>query len=308
MTNTLWAEKYRPKSIDDYVGDQVFVDQIKKWIESSDIPHLLLHSFSPGTGKTTAAKMIANSIDADVLYINASDENSVDTIRDKIKGFVSSLGFKKWKIVILDESDFLTPNAQAALRNLMETFSKNSRFILTCNYVEKIIQPLVSRCSAYHIQPPDKKSVAKRVTAILKQESISFSAEDIVAVVNQYYPDQRKIINVVQDFSSNGHFTLPKQRLLTSTYCDKVIEELKSSSTNTKQKFTNIRQIIADARVRQFDDLFRKLFDTIDEWAPEGKQAMSILSIADYQYKSALVVDKEINAMALIVNLLQILK
>ena len=146
--NTLWVEKYRPDTLEGYVGNEHILQKVKIYIENEDVPHLLLYG-QAGTGKTTLAKIITNQIDCDVMYINASDENSVDAVRDKIRGFASSMGFRKWKVVILDESDYLTPNAQAALRNLMETFSKTTRFILTCNYVEKVIDPIQSRCQTF---------------------------------------------------------------------------------------------------------------------------------------------------------------
>ena len=145
MSNSLWVEKSRPQNLDTYIGNDFIKDKVSIYLESGDVPHLLLHG-QAGTGKTTLAKLIVNNIDCDFLYVNASDENSVDAVRDKIKNFASTAGFRPFKIIILDEADFLTPNAQAALRNIMETFSKHCRFILTCNYVERIIDQIQSRC------------------------------------------------------------------------------------------------------------------------------------------------------------------
>ena len=156
----LWVEKYRPQTLDTYVGNEHLVKKAGSYIKNDDIPHLLLYG-KAGTGKTTLAKLIVNQIDCDYLYINASDENNVDTVRTKIKTFASSIGFKKWKVVILDECDYITPNAQAALRNLMEVFSSHCRFILTCNYLERMLQPIVSRCQTYNISPPSKKDNIK---------------------------------------------------------------------------------------------------------------------------------------------------
>lgn len=307
IENTLWAERYRPKNLDDYVGSEDFVGKIKTWIENQDIPHLLLHSSSPGTGKTSAAKLIGNSLDADVLYINASDENNIETVRDKIKNFASSVGFGSIKIIILDEADYLTPNAMAALRNVIETFSKHTRFILTCNYAERIIAPLQSRLISFHIQPPDKKSVALRSKFILEQESIKFDLKDVVGIVNQFYPDQRRIINALQRNSTSGELIIDNQSQLISGYCEKILEQLKSD-LDVKSTFTNIRQIIADSKVRQFDDLFRFLFDNLEEFAGEGKRAQMILHIADCQTKTALVIDKEIQVAAMFINILRDLK
>ena len=171
--NTLWVEKYRPTNLDTYVGNDFIKDKVKLYLETGDVPHLLLYGRA-GTGKTTLAKIITKNIDCDMMYINASDENNVDNVRTKIKNFASSIGFKPLKVIILDEADFLTPNAQAALRNLMETFSKTTRFILTCNYAERIIDPIQSRCQSFQVIPPDKKQVAKQLVDILGSEDVTY--------------------------------------------------------------------------------------------------------------------------------------
>ena len=159
MSHSLWVEKYRPKDLSTYIGNEHLKSKVRIYLESEDVPHLLLYG-KAGTGKTTLAKIITSNIDCDYLYINASDENNVDNVRTKIKNFASSVGFKSLKVIILDEADFLTPNAQAALRNLMETFSKHTRFVLTCNYVERIIDPIQSRCQSFKVVPPSRKEVA----------------------------------------------------------------------------------------------------------------------------------------------------
>ena len=145
VNNSLWVEKYRPRKLADYVGNEHLKSKVEGYLENDDVPHLLFYG-KAGTGKTTLAKLIANSIECDYIIINASDENNVETVRTKVKNFASTIGFKKMKLIILDEFDYMTPNAQAILRNLMETFSKHCRFILTCNYVEKVIDPIQSRC------------------------------------------------------------------------------------------------------------------------------------------------------------------
>ena len=158
VDNSLFVEKYRPIKLIDYIGNDHLKETIGNFIKNGEIPHLLFYG-KAGTGKTTLAKLITKSISCDVLSINASDESGVDTIRNKVKGFVSTVGFKDLKIIILDEFDFMTPNAQAILRNLMETFSKKSRFILTCNYIDKVIEPIRSRCQEFQIIPPNKKEI-----------------------------------------------------------------------------------------------------------------------------------------------------
>jgi len=214
--HSLYVEKYRPDSLEGYVGNQHIIEKVKIYIESNDVPHLLLYG-QAGTGKTTLAKIITNQIDCDLMYINASDENSVDAVRDKIRGFASSMGFKEWKIVILDEADYLTPNAQAALRNLMETFSRTTRFILTCNYVEKVIDPIQSRCQTFGITPPSKKEVAMRLKQILDMEEVKYEMSDLAILVNSGYPDIRRVLNAAQRQVVGNELKIDKTSLFRPT-------------------------------------------------------------------------------------------
>jgi replication factor C small subunit len=301
MSNTLWVEKYRPDTLEGYVGNEHILEKVKIYIQNEDVPHLLLYG-QAGTGKTTLAKIITNQIDCDVMYINASDENNVDTVRDKIRGFASSMGFRKWKIIILDESDYLTPNAQAALRNLMETFSKSTRFILTCNYVEKIIDPIQSRCQTFAITPPSKKDVAKRLNEILNQEGVEFEMSDLAVIVNSGYPDIRRVLNAAQRQVINGKLVIDKQSTIQANYAEEVVKVLQSSS-DAKSKFVSIRQIISDSGVKDFTPLYRLLYDRVDDYA-NNKVGQTILNIADGQYKDTMVVDKEINVMAMMLNII----
>jgi replication factor C small subunit len=301
MSNSLWVEKYRPDTLEGYVGNEHILEKVKIYIQNEDVPHLLLYG-QAGTGKTTLAKIITNQIDCDLMYINASDENSVDAVRDKIRGFASSMGFRKWKVIILDEADYLSQNAQAALRNLMETFSASTRFILTCNFVEKVIDPIQSRCQTFAITPPSKKDVAKRLNEILNQESVEFEMSDLAVIVNSGYPDIRRVLNAAQRQVINGKLVIDKQSTLEANYTDKVVQELMSKN-DAKTKFTNVRQIIADSGVKSFEPLYRTLYDRVDEYA-EGKVGQTILNIADGQYKDTMVVDKEINVMAMMLNII----
>ena len=293
ITHSLWTEKHRPHKLADYIGNENLKETVQRYIDQDDIPHLLLHARA-GTGKTTLGKIITNTIDCDVLYINASDENNVDTIRTKIKSFVSSVGFKKWKIVFLDEADYLTPNAQAVLRNMMEQYSRKSRFILTCNYPEKIIDPIQSRCTVFEVYPPSKKDVAIRLVDILKQENVQFDMKDVGIIINNSYPDIRRVIGSTQRQIVNGELKLTKQSVMEVDYMNKILDVLKSKSTS-KDMFTNIRQIVADSKVRTFDDLYRFLYDNIEQYAKEGTQAAIILEIAKTMREDAMCVDKEIS-------------
>tara|TARA_B100000902_G_scaffold398018_1_gene463481 strand:- start:1465 stop:2424 length:960 start_codon:yes stop_codon:yes gene_type:complete len=300
IKNTLWVEKYRPSKLDSYIGNQHLRSKVKVYIESGDLPHLLLYGRA-GTGKTTLAKLLVNNIECDYLYINASDENSVDVVRDKVKNFASTLGFKEMKVIILDECDYITPNAQAALRNLMETFSKNCRFILTCNYVERIIDPIQSRCQSFQIVPPDRKEVAVHLNTILTKEGVKSDIEDIVTIVNGGFPDLRRVINAAQRQVVNGELVIDEGMSIQNDYKNQVLEILKTQ--DKKNCFKNIRQLLADSKVTDFSDLFRLLFDTVDDWG-RGHVAECILVLAQYQQSDAVVVDKEINIMAMFIEII----
>ena len=301
VDNSLWVEKYRPIKLDDYVGNEHLKEKVSGYIESEDVPHLLLFGRA-GTGKTTLAKLIVKSIECDYMIINASDENNVDTVRNKVKNFASSQGFKKYKIVILDEFDYMTPNAQAILRNLMETFSKHCRFILTCNYVEKIIDPIQSRCQTFQIVPPSKKEVAVQLDKILKSENVKYDVKDLVPIIDSSYPDIRKIINTCQLNSVKGVLKLSKNDLLDSDFKTKVLDILKTSD-DSRNKYMKIRKTVADAKVQDFTEMYSLLYDKVDEYA-SGKISGVILVLAEGQHRDALAVDKEIPFMATILNIL----
>ena len=301
MSHSLWVEKYRPKDLSTYVGNEHLKEKVKVYLESEDVPHLLLYGRA-GTGKTTLAKIITSNIDCDYMYINASDENKVDDVRNKIKTFASSVGFKSLKVIILDECDYLTPNAQAALRNLMETFSKHCRFILTCNYVERIIDPIQSRCQSYKVVPPSKKEVAQQMVNILKEENCTFELDDIALIVNAGYPDIRRVINSAQRQIIDGKLTIDTSSVIQNNYKLQLLEMLSNNS-----KLNDIRKLIADNSISDYSELFRLLYDEVDNYG-NGKQAECIMNIAEAQYQDVHVVDKEINFMSLIIRLLRLLK
>jgi|TARA_B100000959_G_scaffold222476_1_gene235515 replication factor C small subunit len=298
----IWNEKYRPTSLDTYIGNEHLKSKVRIFIETNDPPHLLFYGRA-GTGKTTLSKIITKSIDCECLYINASDENSVDTVRDKVKGFASTLGFQSLKVIILDECDYITPNAQAALRNLMETFSRHCRFILTCNYVERIIDPIQSRCQSFQIVPPSKKEVAVHLSEILTNENVKFEVDDIATIINGAYPDIRKVINTSQRQVVDGILRMDAREVILNDYKLQILEVLKSSKSK-KETFSEIRQILADAKVTDFADFFRLLYDEVDNYG-SGHIAEIILLIAKYEQSDSQVVDKEINAMAMLIEILQ---
>ena len=302
--HTLWVERYRPKTLDTYIGNEQLKSKVKVYLESGDLPHLLLFG-KAGTGKTTLAKLLVNNIDCDYLYINASDENNVETVRSKVKNFASTMGFKDYKVIILDECDYITPNAQAALRNLMETFSKHCRFILTCNFVERIIDPIQSRCQSFQVIPPSKKEVAVHMTNILKEEGIASKVDDIAGLVNAGYPDIRRVINSCQRQCVDGMLVVDKQSLVESDYKMKLMEIIKKE--NKKDAFKGVRKLLADSQVTDFAELYKLMYDEVDSYGT-GHIAECILIIAKYQLSDSQVVDKEINAMAMIIELLGVIK
>ena len=304
MSNTLWVEKYRPTILDNYIGNEHLKDKVSVYLESGDLPHLLLYG-KAGTGKTTLAKLLVKNIECDYMYINASDENNVDTVRTKVKNFASTIGFKDMKIINLDECDYITPNAQAALRNLMETFSKHCRFILTCNYVERIIDPIQSRCQSFQIIPPSRAEVAKHTHDILISENVTHEMDDLKVLIDSGYPDIRRIINSSQRNVVKGKLKLDTNSILQNDYKLKLLKILKTQ--NKKTAFKDIRQLLADNKITDFSDLFRLLYDDVDDWG-KGHVAECILILARYELSDSQVVDKEINAMAMLIELLGVIK
>ena len=288
----LWVEKYRPQTLEGYVGNEVIKNKVLDYLNQGSIQNLLLHGVA-GTGKTTLAKLIANNLNCDLLYINASDERGIDTIREKIIPFASSMSFNDVKIVILDEADYITPQAQATLRNTIESCSKTTRFILTCNYLERIISPLQSRCQTFEITPPSKTEVIEHVSTIIAEEAmLEVSVNDIQKVVNTHYPDIRKIINTIQGSVVNHVVKLDESSLK-----DDLNEQIIQALSN-KTKLSDIRQLLADSGSREFDNLFKALYDNLDKFTT--KTGPAILIIAKYQYEYTFVLEKEICVAAML--------
>jgi replication factor C small subunit len=295
--HTLFTEKYRPDTLEGYIGNDDFKSSLQQWIDTNDVPHLLLCG-GAGTGKTTAAKLIVNNINCDYVYINCSDENGIDTIRDKVKSFASAASFKPQKVVIMDEADFLTINAQAALRNIIETFSLTTRFIFTCNYVERIIDPIQSRTIVFELTPPSMHDVAFKCVEILDLEGVTYTKADIVRIVKQTYPDIRKSLNLLQSSIKNGDLQQSREVTNFNQTSDQIITLLKGQNI---KNFTTIRQLVMDSNVRDYNELYRVLFERADEF---NNSAIATLIIADYQYKSIMAPDKEITFCGCIAKLL----
>ena len=302
----LWVEKYRPTTLKNYVGNEVIKSKIEDYLKQASIQNLLLHGVE-GTGKTTLAKLLVKNIDCDYLYINASDERGIDTIREKIQPFALSMGFNDVKIVILDEADYLTPQAQATLRHTIETCSATTRFILTCNYLERIISPLQSRCQTFEITPPSKQEVNNKCQDILTQEKILFYGihdngqhhNSIDGVIDTHYPDIRKIINALQGSIVDGEIKIDDNSLKNTQLGDQIVDALEK-----KLKLSVIRQMLADSGAREFDGLFKVLYDNVSKYT--DREGEAILIIAKYQYEYTFVLEKEICIAAMLNKLLDI--
>lgn len=300
-THTLWVEKWRPDTLEGYIGNEVLKERFATYIKNQDIPHLLFYG-TAGTGKTTAAKILIKNIDCDYLFINASDERGIDVIRDKIKSFAASSGFAPLKIVVLDEADALTGDAQSALRNMMEVFSKSTRFILTANYVERITSPIVSRCQATALTPPSKKDVAKHLAKILESEGVSYTTQDIVLLINAHYPDIRRIINTAQQQTVDGALSLNSAEIVSSDVPLRVLDILTSNQTSIN-KLISVRKVVVESSVRDYIPLYRLLYDKVEECFPEDVPN-AIIQIGEGQFRDNFTPDKEITFMATLYNIL----
>ena len=298
----LWVEKYRPKTIADYVfRDDHQRKQVEQWVKEKTIPHLLF-SGNAGIGKTTLAKVLLNELeinDLDVLEINASRTNSVEDVRNNIINFVQMIPFGAFKVVLLDEADYLSPNAQAALRGVMEEYHTTSRFILTCNYPNRIIPALHSRCQGFHIERIDQTEFTTRVAKILMDEGITPDLDVLDTYVKAHYPDLRKCINTVQLNSQEGQLLAPNKS-------DKAEADYKLEMTELfKQgKITEARKLVcSQARPDEIEDIYKWLYDNITLFGDEEKQEKAILIIKQGLVDHTLVSDPEINLAATMIKL-----
>jgi replication factor C small subunit len=302
----LWVEQYRPKDIDGYVfRDETQREQVKQWIKEGTIPHLLF-SGAAGIGKTTLAKILINALGIDtydVLEINASRENNVDNVRNNITNFVSTMPFGTFKIVLLDEADFLSPNAQAALRGVMEEYSQTARFILTCNYPHKIIPALHSRCQGFHIEKVDHTEFTARAATVLVTEGVEFDLDVLDSYVKAAYPDLRKCLNLLQMNSVDGKLKSPSEsNASTADYKLAMVDLFKAGKVREARTL-----LCSQARPEEMEEIFKWMYNNLELFAQtEEQKDEAIIAIRKGAANASLVADQEINLSATFTELIQI--
>jgi len=302
MAKELWVEKYRPKTVSEYVFKNASQrKQVKQWVQDGSIPHLLF-SGSAGTGKTTLAKVLINDLDvqsADVLYINASRDNNVDTMRQKITSFCETMPWGEFKVVLLDEADYMTPNAQAILRGMMEQYHTSVRFILTCNYPNRIIPAIHSRCQGFEITKQDQVDFTARVAEILINEGAQFELETIDALVRTYYPDLRKTINTVQMNTIDGVLQAAEDTSAdTAEWRTRMVELFKAGKIKEAREF-----LIKNAQSNEYEEIYTWLYRNLDLYTSNDNQYDEcVLAIRNGLVKHTQVADVEINFSATMVE------
>lgn len=303
----IWAEKYRPTSLKDYVfHDSKQKKALLGYVEQGSIPHLLLSGVQ-GSGKTTLSRLLITELnvdETDVLVINGSDENNVETVRDKIKSFVTTFPVGEFKVVRIEEFDYFTLNGQAILRGLMEDYEEVARFILTCNYENKIMPAIKSRCQQFRFKAMDKDDIAEYVAKILLSETIKFDIDTLDTYVSVGYPDIRKIVNLVQQYSTDGELEPYQSDDETGDYKFKLLEMMKLD------QWDDIRQLLCDnVAAEEWEEVYKFLYENLrkcPKFSLAGKWEEGIVIVADHLYKHAMYADPEINAAAMFIRLKQI--
>jgi len=296
----LWVEKYNPKEIKHVLGNEQLISKIKKFLEEGDIPNLMFYGES-GTGKTCISKILYNTLDCEYLRINGSDENGVDMVRMKIGTFVSSTSFKKIRLVVIDEFDYFSPSAQAILRNMIESSYKNARFVVTLNYPERIIPALHSRFQVEEVKPINIEKIEKRMIGILNAEKVEFEEQDVKDIVKNCYPDMRKMIQTLQQYSIDGVLQINSSSVISDSYKSSLINMLKKN-----EKFEKIREMVINSSTIDYVMVYKILFNSIDEYCKnKDNKSDMLLDIAEHLYRDASIVDKEINLSACILKLLK---
>jgi len=298
----LWVEAYRPKTVSEYVfRDEAQRNTVNQWIKDRSIPHLILSGHA-GIGKTTLAKVLLNELEIDpldIMEINASRERGIDAMRDRITNFISMIPFGPFKVVLLDEADYLTQDAQASLRGIMEEFHETARFILTCNFPNKILPPIHSRCQSFHMEKIDKTEFTARVAQILLEENINFDIDTLDNFVSVTYPDLRKCINVVQQNVVENSLLSPQEADTgDSEWRYEMVELFKAGEISKARKL-----VCKTIRPEEIEGMFRWLYDNIELFGDDEKQDSAIIIIKQGLVDHTLVVDPEINLAAVMIKL-----
>lgn len=301
----LWVEKYRPQSLSDYIASSDMKEKFSRFIDDNKIPHLLFEG-PAGTGKSTLANLLVKELDCESHYINASEENGIDTVREVITKFCKTSSFSPLKVMVLDEFSEFTKQAQDSLRSIMERYSANTRFILTCNNVENIIDPIRSRCQEFKVIPPSKEQVLQQCKDILGKEGIDFDDIELSEIVRHNYPDVRKTIQYLDQQSIGKVLKLDKEFFKLLKYEEKIVDTLKTvKESNMEDKVNDIRQLVADTRVRNFTTIYKTLYEKIDIYTPKKKIVKVIFQIQEGLKSDAIVADKEINLVATLLGVME---
>lgn len=304
---SLWVEKYRPKTLEEYIGNRELKDKIRECIKNQDLPNFLFEG-EAGGGKSTAGNLLVKEIDCDFKYINASNESGIETVRTLIMQFCTTSGFAPLKVLFLDEFSEFSATGQMALKAVIEQYAKHTRFIITCNTVERIIEPIRSRCQEFNVVPPTKVEVYDRCNYILKKENVEYEESEMKATVDFAYPDIRKCINLLQQQTIDGVLRMSKDFFRLLKYQEDVVKIFKSvTENNLVDKVTDIRQMLMDSRVKNYTQLYRHLYDKLDDYVPKEKRIRVICQLQEGLKYDPFIADKEINMTSTLLRIAEVL-